>query len=165
MYDTSNVVCFRSTILSKLHLVCVTRSGQLISTVLPEISRSYSRLVQEWGSEATERLCQISIYVTDDSLSTDVSEKLKEFEIPGACVTIGERPDFSHLIDQHMVDRISEENCGKEMFSNTLLAFCGSPALANVVHEAKIQADIAAISSGNKYHRIEFVSESYGYGT
>ena len=144
----------------------VTRSEQLVSTILPQLSLSYSHLMQEWGNEAAEHLCQISIYVTDEGKADSIREKMDEYGVPHTWVKIGERPDFSHLIDQHMIDRISEATIDeKEMFSNTLLAFCGSPSLAGVVHEAKIHADIAAISSGNKYHRIEFVSESYGYSS
>lgn len=104
-------------------------------------------------------MCQISIIVTGGDKSGRIQEKINDFQIPRNWIKVGVRPDFPSILDQHMIERINK----KEVFSNSLLAFCGSSRLSNAVHEAMVHANIAAISSGNEQHQMEFVSENYGY--
>jgi hypothetical protein len=67
------------------------------------------------------------------------------------------RPDLARIIEDHSLSMISEFEA-----SQTLLAFCGSPRLAREVHVIKISNDISTSLTGNKYHQMEYVAESYG---
>mmetsp|Transcript_9287 Transcript_9287/g.13747 ORF Transcript_9287/g.13747 Transcript_9287/m.13747 type:complete len:959 (+) Transcript_9287:157-3033(+) len=155
----------RSPVLSKLHLIWVTRSASLASEILPDISNILEHLCQEWGEKAAKRVLQITVHVTDPNIA---HRRLLEHDLrdtsllKNGIIKFG-RPIFQDIIDHNITDRIIEANSFTGKYcSNTLLAFCGSPSLANEVHRAKILTDMTTVISGNNYHCIDFVSESYG---
>lgn len=143
----------------------MTRSAPLASEILPDISNIWDHLCEEWGEKAAKCVLQITVHVTDPNivLRRLLENDLKDTSLfKNGIVKFG-RPNFQEIIDDNITDRLIEANSfiGKYC-SNTLLAFCGSPALANEVHRSKILTDMTTVISGNDYHCIDFVSESYG---
>ena len=47
-------------------------------------------------------------------------------------------------------------------YSSTLLAFCGSPVVSNILSEKKAALDLILAVTGKSRYRLNFVSESYG---
>jgi hypothetical protein len=99
------------------------------------------------------------VYVTDKD---QVANELLRLEIAANSLYRKgnirfQRPDFSQIIEDHSVELICNHSS-----SSTLLAFCGSPILGDVIHQSKIANDMVVAMTGNKKHQMEFVSESYG---
>jgi hypothetical protein len=119
--------------------------------------------VSKWGKENAQDVCRISIFVTDKDQRAVASlkEEILNYSLgPGACDCIHfERPDFTDIIENHTLDMITTRRN-----SYSILAFCGSPALAGELHHLKINNDMVAAVTGNELHQMEFVSESYGGG-
>jgi len=161
-------MCRQRLTFSKLHLVFITKSRSLVKEITPEINSVWSSLAKEWGKEAAERVCKISIFCTDKRKPLPLegtSDTIfnEAYNIPRSWLVEGQRPNIQDLMDQTMIDRISEAGAGvAPFFSKTLLAFCGSPHLANVIHEAKLRTGLSAVLSGNKHHQMHSISESYG---
>ena len=116
-------------------------------------------MIAAWGRENALKVCRITIYVTDPDpyVCETLRAEFAKTEIVTQNPLRFERPDFAGLVDDHMVDVI----CSRRK-SNSLLAFCGSPALANELHKIKISTDMVSANTGNKRHQMEYVSESYG---
>mmetsp|Transcript_255 Transcript_255/g.620 ORF Transcript_255/g.620 Transcript_255/m.620 type:complete len:915 (+) Transcript_255:51-2795(+) len=148
------------TSLNRLEFVWVTRSAMMVSELMPEIQGIWDSLVEEWGCvEEVEKVLSITVFVTDKDQSAN--ELLKE-ELAGTSLFEGgsfrfERPDFAQIVEDHTVELAA--TCEH---SYSLMAFCGSPGLAAKLHEIKIANDMTAAITGNQYHQMEFVAESYG---
>jgi len=62
------------------------------------------------------------------------------------------------VIEEHTIEMINSRAS-----SYSLLAFCGSPSLANEIHYSKISNDvITAMTGHHPSHTMDYVSESYG---
>jgi len=141
--------------LNCLEMVWTTRSASQASKILPDILAHYNELVAAWGAHNAHKVCRVSIYVTDPDLyaCTLLDE---EFGSSGIKITYG-RLDVASWIQNHTIRMI---DCHKRSYS--LLAFCGSPKLADEIHQFKISNDMITAITGHKHHQMEFVSESYG---
>ena len=145
----------------KLTFVWITRSAPLVSKIVPDIIHIWNSLANAWGEQAANKVCNISIYITDkdkaacDALRAEIGES--SLFRSGAIRFC--RPDIQKLIEGHTLDRINDE---RGVPTTTLLAFCGSPSLSSKIQQAKIKNDISAVITGNGHHQMEFVSESYG---
>jgi predicted ferric reductase len=145
--------------LERLDVVWVARSASLVSEILPDINAIWETLVAAWGEENARSVCRISVYVTDkdpearEALKNEIHD-LSLFQ-NGSVHFV--RPDFGRIIEDHSLDLIC-----KRRNSYSLLAFCGSPRLAQELHHCKISNDMLTAITGNKKHQMEFVSESYG---
>jgi hypothetical protein len=143
----------------KLNLVWLTRSASQVSEILPDIINIYDSLVEKWGSQNASRVCNISVYVTDND--EDACESLcQEFKSTDFFRNGGirfRRANLTKVIEGHTVDLVNTRTS-----SRSLLAFCGSSSLAREVHYSKISNDMVTAMTGNKNHQMEFVSESYG---
>ena len=147
--------------MDKLSFVWITRSAPLVSKIIPDIIHIHNSLVSAWGQHATNKVCNIAIYITDkdqaacDALKAEIGHST--FFQSGS-VRFG-RPDIQKLIEDHTMDRINDE---RGVPTTTLLAFCGSPSLSSEIQQAKIKNDISTVITGNGHHQMEFASESYG---
>ena len=146
----------------KLTFVWITRSAPLVSKIVPDVIHIWNSLANAWGEQAANKVCNISIYITDkdkaacDALRAEIGES-SLFKSGAICFC---RPDIQKLIEGHTLDRINDE---RGVPTTTLLAFCGSPSLSSKIQQAKIKNDISAVITGNgPHHQMEFVSESYG---
>ena len=145
----------------KLSFVWVTRSAPLVSKIIPDIIHILNSIVNAWGLHAANKVCDISIYITDkdqaacDALKAEIGHSSL---FKGGAVRFG-RPDLQKLIEDHTLDRINDE---RGVPTTTLLAFCGSPSLSSEIQQAKIKNDVSTVITGNGHHQMEFVSESYG---
>jgi hypothetical protein len=147
------------TALERLEMVWVARSASLVAKILPEINTVWDELVSKWGEENAEAVCRVSIFVTDKDQRAVASLK-EELLNHSLCDCVRfERPDFTEIIENHTLDMITTRGN-----SYSVLAFCGSPALADELHHLKINNDMVAAVTGNESHQMEFVSESYGGG-
>ena len=157
----SGLGCGSTGTFDKLSFVWITRSAPLVSKIIPDIIHIHNSLVSAWGQHATNKVCNIAIYITDkdqaacDALKAEIGHST--FFQSGS-VRFG-RPDIQKLIEDHTMDRINDE---RGVPTTTLLAFCGSPSLSSEIQQAKIKNDISTVITGNGHHQMEFVSESYG---
>lgn len=143
--------------MDRLEIVWVARSASLVSEILPDINAIWETLVAAWGEENARSVCRISIYVTDpDPVAQQALKNEIHYTALSQNVRFG-RPDFGRIIEDHSLDLI----CNRRS-SYSLLAFCGSPQLAQDLHHCKISNDMLTAITGNKKHQMEFVSESYG---
>jgi hypothetical protein len=130
-----------------------------VSRILPDLNEIYASLVHRWGEENAAAVCDIDIYVTDKDLNA-VQELQHIIEDKGLLlakrVQFG-RSDLAKVIEQHTLQCIATTRN-----SYSLLAFCGSPELAGVLHQYKISNDMVTNMTGNRHHQMEFVAESYG---
>ena len=141
--------------LSCLEMVWTTRSASQVSEILPEILSQYNALIDAWGFKNAQKVCRVSIHVTDPD-PVACSSLQFEMEECGIQLTFG-RLDIAKWIQDHTLRMIDNH---KRSYS--LLAFCGSPKLAQQVHGHKISNDMITAITGYKRHQMEFVSESYG---
>ena len=148
--------------LERFHLCWVTRYPSQVAAILPSILSVWDCFVTNWGLENAQKVFSISVYVTckdhgafrqllDEFLPQDDMERRY-----GVKIRYG-RPDFSQVLEDHTI----EAACSRR-FSYSLLAFCGSPTLGRVLHSLKISNDILTVVSGNKKHRMEFISDYSG---
>jgi hypothetical protein len=145
--------------LERLEIVWVARSASLVSEILPDINAIWETLVAAWGEENARAVCRISVYVTDkDPVARQAlqNEMNHTALFQNGSVRFG-RPDFGRIIEDHSLELIC-----KRRSSYSLMAFCGSPRLAQDLHHCKISNDMLTAITGNKKHQMEFVSESYG---
>jgi hypothetical protein len=147
------------TTLERLDLVWVTRSASLVSEILPDINKIWENMVQAWGVDNAREVLNIRIFVTDmDDMAIQVLKtQMAESSLYKSGNIRFERPDLGQIIEDHSLNMIYQLNN-----SHTLLAFCGAPTLAREVHVMKINNDISTAITGNKYHQMEYVAESYG---
>lgn len=146
--------------LEKLELCWVSRSASLVSDVIPDINEIWTQLAEQWGQENASKICQVSIYVTDkdkaacELLKQELSASLL---FRSGAIKFG-RPDFGRLIEDHTVRMI----CTRKK-SYSLLAFCGSPEVADEVLQHKVSNDMITAVIGHKGdHQMEFSQECYG---
>mmetsp|Transcript_22356 Transcript_22356/g.34292 ORF Transcript_22356/g.34292 Transcript_22356/m.34292 type:complete len:610 (-) Transcript_22356:311-2140(-) len=153
----------KSPTLRKLHLVWVTRSASLVSKLRTDLDDVWSSLCNQWGEENVKRVCDMSIFVTDrNKKDCDVLKAETNDTVIGGKIQF-ERPNFQKLIDSSIIDRVNEATHHEGMYcSNTLVTFCGSPVLGQRVRKAAFATEIASMLTGNAYHKIEHISESYG---
>lgn len=142
-----------------LKVVWVSRSASLIAEILPDIEEIWQEILQTWDFEDAIKVCHFSIYCTDKDESTTAAliDEVSHMSLyKHNCIHFG-RPDFADLIESHTIELTEQSRS-----SNTLLAFCGSPALAKFIHACKVNNDMVAAISGYKQHQMEFISENYG---
>lgn len=146
--------------LEKLELCWVSRSASLVSDVIPDINEIWTQLAEQWGEENAFKVCQVSVYVTDkdkaacELLKQELSASLL---FRNGAIKFG-RPDFGRLIEGHTVRMI----CTRKK-SYSLLAFCGSPVVADEVLHHKVSNDIiTAVIGHSADHQMEFSQECYG---
>ena len=145
--------------LERLDVIWVSRSASLVAEILPDVNDIWTSLVDAWGEENAAAVCRLSIYVTEK----DAKEReMLVRELKGTPLYENDwvhfgRPDFAGLIEDHSIDLISTRRT-----SSSLLAYVGSPELAQELHHLKISNDIVKAITGNKKHQMDFVHESYG---
>ena len=145
--------------MERFDMVWVARSASLVSEILPDINEIWKSLVDTWGEKNAASVCRISIYVTDKDPD---ARSLLEKEI---CNTLlyksgsvhFDRPDFSAMIQDHTIELITTRR-----HSQSLLAYVGSPQLAQDIHRCKISNDMVTAITGHKKQEMEFVSISHG---
>ena len=150
----------RAVKIDKFKFVWTTRSASQVSEILPDILMLWDLLVDKWGLENARQVCDISIYVTDpNELSCALLRKEyenTEFFRNGGIVF--QRPDILKVIEDQTIELINSR-----ANSHSLLAFCGSPNLANEIHYNKISNDMITAMTGHcQSHIMDYVSESYG---
>lgn len=138
-----------------LEMVWTTRSASQASKILPDILSHYQSLVDAWGSKNAKRVCRVTIHLTDTDPAAIalLQEELKSSEI---VLKLG-RLDTARWIQNHTLRMVRNHKS-----SYSMLAFCGSPKLANEIHQDKISNDMITAIAGYKKHQMEFISESYG---
>jgi len=137
----------------------VTRHSSQAAEILPDINRIWNGLAEIWGESRLDQLLRISVFVTDkDSASVAMLQnEIRETSLYKKGMVHFGRPDFHKIIEDHSLEMISTRRS-----SYSLLAFCGSPALAKSINKSKITNDMLLAMTGNKKHQMEFVSEAYG---
>ncbi len=150
----------RASYIDKLKFVWITRSASQASEILPDITTRWSLLVEKWGLEKAQKVCNISIFVTDpNELSCALlRHEYENTEFHRCCGITFQRPDIARVVEDHTIELASTR-----INSHSLLAVCGSPSLAREVHYNKISNDVITTMTGhNQSHTMDFVSESYG---
>lgn len=148
----------RSNIVDRLEVVWVVRSSALVAKILPDINECWEALQRDWGEDA-DHVCRFSVYVTEKDAREirRLKRQLRGCKVFEQGLVVFGRPDLGDLIENHTIELVRERRS-----SYSLLAFCGSPALASKLHHCKISNDIVTNITGYKKHQMEFVSESYG---
>eukprot|EP00521_Asterionellopsis_glacialis_P011582 CAMPEP_0195307206 /NCGR_PEP_ID=MMETSP0707-20130614/37600_1 /TAXON_ID=33640 /ORGANISM="Asterionellopsis glacialis, Strain CCMP134" /LENGTH=900 /DNA_ID=CAMNT_0040371453 /DNA_START=21 /DNA_END=2723 /DNA_ORIENTATION=- len=147
--------------MDQLKFVWITRSATNVSKIAPDIIECYDALVAAWGEEHAKKVCRVSFFITDPDLEAchSLQSELAHTSLWRSGAFQFARPDIKAILEDHMLERIYDSN---RPTSNTLLAFCGSPTLSQFISEAKLSVDISTMITGNKYHSMDFISESYG---
>jgi len=142
-----------------LKVVWVSRSATLIAELLPEVDQIWRDIQKKWKLEDAQKVIQFSVYCTDKDKRAKaiLSKQISKTRIYKQGFVKFGRPDFGSLLEEHKIDLIDQSRS-----SSTLLAFCGSPVLAQHLHKLKISSDLVSAITGHKKHQMEFVSESYG---
>ena len=150
----------RAIYIDHLKFVWITRSASQVSEILPDILMGWDLLVEKWGLENAQKVCNISIFVTDTNelscaLLRREYENTEFFRRGG--ITF-QRPDIKRVIEDHTI-----ELTNSRVNSHSLLAVCGSPSLAKEIHYSKISNDVITARTGHcQSHTMDYVSESYG---
>ncbi len=144
----------------QLKFVWTTRSASQVSEILPDILMRWDLLVEKWGLEKAQKVCDIVIYVTDPN-KLSCAMLRREYENTEFFRKGGirfQRPDLMRVVEDHTIEVTnSREN------SHSLLAVCGSKSLANEIHYSKISNDVITTMTGHcQSHTMDYVSESYG---
>lgn len=145
--------------IERTDVVWICRSASLVSELLPEIESLLKQLSQKWGTLHVDAVCRITIYVTDsdESARSQLKEEISTTALYlSGCVKFG-RPDLSSMVRQHTV-----ELAGTREHSQTLLAYVGSPSLAQRIHQIKVSNDVVCAITGYNNHQMEYVSDSHG---
>ena len=150
----------QSSQVDQLKFLWITRSASQVSEILPDILMLWDLLVVKWGIENAQKVCKITIHVTDpNELSCALLRKEyenSEFFRNGGIIF--RRPNLRRVIEDHTIELINSR-----VNSHSLLAFCGSPSLSNEIEYNKISNDvITAMTGHSQSHMMDFVSESYG---
>lgn len=146
--------------LERLDLVWVTRSAALVSEIAPDIQAIWDRLVETWGYDYARQACRISIYCTspDEAAVQALRSELGEGSLWRDGSIHLYRPDLEQVLQDYTIDLIEEQPSS----SQSMLSFCGSPALAGTLHQLKVSTDLVKAITGHKHHAMEFHAESYG---
>lgn len=143
--------------MERIDMVWVCRSASLVSEMLPEIESVWQNLTKAWGVAHAQNACRISIYVTDKNHHACSILRRETSKLSLQSRVFFGRPRLGGIIREHTIGLVATRR-----YSNTLLAYVGSPQLAEIIHHYKISNDVVATITGNKNHQMEFVSESYG---
>lgn len=148
-------------LMDKVHLVWTTRSPTLISQMFPDLEKVWNILVEKFGEAFARQVCEISIYCTsdDDDMCDDLEFELEDTNLYKLGALKFERPNFPGTLEKHTTKRMVQLSLPA---SRTLVAFCGSPKLANFIKETKIMNDLAMFIAGVDEHSMDLVIESYG---
>jgi hypothetical protein len=146
--------------IEQLKFVWMTRSASQVSEILPDILMRWDLLVEKWGLANAQKVCNISIHVTDPN-EFSCALLRKEYEntefFRNSMITF-QRPNIMKVIEDHTIELINSR-----ANSHSLLAFCGSSSLANEIHYSKISNDVITAMTGHcQSHTMDYVSESYG---
>ena len=146
--------------IERFKFVWMTRSASQVSEILPDILLRWNLLVEKWGLENAQKVCNISVYVTDEN-KPSCALLLKEYENTDFFRNGGivfQRPDIAKVVADHTIELINSRAS-----SHSLLAFCGSQSLANEIHYCKISNDVITAMTGHcQSHTMDYISESYG---
>jgi len=150
--------------LQKLQFIWVTRSAQLVSELAPTLDEIWRSLCDTFVDEdSAKQLCDISVYVTDPN--KDVCNALaREMQhlhpkLFASQAFHFERPDFRKIIQTHTLRLIQDR---KKKYTNTLIAFCGSPSLSIRLKMIKAEIEMLTFVGNEMNHTTCFLSESYG---
>ena len=145
----------------KVHLIWTCRSATLISQLIPDFENVWNLLVSKFGEEFSKEVIEITIFCTSkDKESCDGLElELKNGPLGRLGVLKFQRPMFPQIFEEHTMARINDPDLST---SRTLIAFCGSPQLADHVKEVKILNDLSMFVAGREEHQMDLVIESYG---
>lgn len=145
--------------IERTDIVWICRSASLVSELLPEIESLWTQLSEKWGASYVDSVCRIAIYVTDSDQQarSHLKREISSTTVYNSgCVKFG-RPDLPSLIRQHTIE-LAETLTQ----SQTLLAYVGSPSLANEIHHHKVSNEVVCAITGYKNHQMEYVSDSHG---
>jgi hypothetical protein len=145
----------------KVHLVWTTRSTTLISQLLPDFENIWNLLVNKFGEDFAKEVMEITICCTskDKEVCDDLELEVQNGPLGRLGALKFQRPMLSKILEEHTMARINDADMPA---SRTLIAFCGSPQLADRVKEAKILNDLAMFVAGREQHQMDLVIESYG---
>ena len=150
----------------KFTLIWVTRSADLLIGYLPELDAmlevlSRTLYLGDQNASIGETL-QLKIFCTerDPALVAEARRQIAMHHLRENVVF--ERPDLSELIVHYMGEEIIHSQ-DANMYHNTLLTFCGSPAVATACLHGCARANSLAARLGHA-QRIEFREEYYGHG-
>ena len=145
--------------MKRLEVVWVARSASLIGEIMPDINALWDSVVEKWGIDDALKVCRFSIYCTDkvEFSVNQLRSDLSTMSLYQQGFVHFARPEFNEIIENQTLEVIDESRT-----SNTLLAFCGSPQLANLIHQYQVSNFMLAAVTGHKKHQMNFVSETYG---
>ena len=148
-------------VLDEVHLVWTSRSPTLISQMFPDLEAIWNTLVDKFGETFASEVCDISIFCTskDEKACEQLKAELKDYKLFQKGALYFDRPNFREIFEDHTEECMSDTSLPT---SRTLVAFCGSPQLANHVKETKIINDLAMFTAGVDEHQMDLVIESYG---
>ena len=145
--------------IERTDVVWICRSASLVSELLPEIESLWKKLSEKWGALHVDTVCRITIHVTDsdESARSQLEEEVSSTALYSSGRVKFGRPDLSSMVRQHTV-----ELAGTREHSQTLLAYVGSPSLAQRIHQIKVSNDVVCAITGYNNHQMEYVSDSHG---
>ena len=145
--------------LQNLTVFWVTRSAHLVSQVGSDIEKLRNKLIEKWGEANVDSVCPVFIYVTDkdEKGAQLVHDELADTNLyKSGAIQFG-RPNFDRILQDYNITLSSSRE-----YSNSFLAFCGSPRLANQLGGLKLSNDLLKTMLGCQIHNMEYFAENYG---
>jgi hypothetical protein len=123
------------------------------------MNETWSALVDCWGEENARTACRLQIYITDkdEAANEQLRREMESTAVDQSGAIHFGRPNLEKIIEKYNLNLIATRRGSCSVF-----AFCGSPELSLSLHRHKISKDMLTAITGNKRHRMEYVSESYG---
>lgn len=146
-------------IYEKFTFVWSCRSAECIAQVYPDILHQWDNLVSRWGIEQAKQRCEIHIHCTDHD--KEACQELVD-EIQYSSLYREGAIRFGRLSIPSLVEKDTMEIMETKNASRTLLVYCGSGALGNIVKEAKVFNDLFLSMAGKLLHSTDIVIKTYG---
>ena len=143
-----------------LRLVWMVRGVKMARQIYPEINETYESLVQEWGEDYAREVLDVTIHITEKNKKEAASfrAEIRQSALFKSRQVFFIRPKLGKVVEEHMLHMIET----RQVYSSTLLAFCGGPRLSSLLSEARSNVELLTAATGYSSHRLDYVSESYG---
>ena len=144
-----------------LTFIWIVRTTDTVEEVLPLFERLWMKLEYAWGLDLAQDAFKLKIYCTDKDRNAcqSLQDVIEMGPLHGTCELNFHRPNFSAILKEHSFAINAEKSV-----SSTILSFCGSNMLGNLLSQANVLNGIDLMSRGLTKHLYEIKIDSYGAG-
>ena len=143
--------------LNSFRVIWIIRSIDIMTQVAPILESLQTSIHDAWGKQSRS-VQSVDIYVTGDHIQA----QLDRLPIYNNVHVHSGRPDLYNVMESHVKQVISQE---LDLGSSSLVTFCGSPHLGNIVSKNVDEVALITKLLGNGTHTLTFRQENYGLAT